>query len=52
MIPEPHGSLQRRLLEAEGIEIGENRRIDLPHHAWLPSKKRSGERKRRLKKPR
>ncbi len=51
MIPEPHGSLQRRLLEAEGVEIGERRRIDMPRYAWLPTKKRAGGRKRRLTKP-
>lgn len=46
-IPEPHGSLQRRLLEAEGIKIRDARRIDMPRYIWLPRKKRSAGRKRR-----
>lgn len=52
MIPEPHGSLQRRLLEAEGVKIGDGRRIDMVRYIWLPAKKRSAGLKRRLKKPR
>ena len=52
MIPEPHGSLQRRLLEAEGVKIGDGRRIDMPRYIWLPTKKRSAGRKRRLAKRR
>jgi hypothetical protein len=52
MIPEPHGSLQRRLLEAEGVKIGDARRIDMVRYLWLSTKKRSAGRKRRLKKPR
>jgi methylated-DNA-protein-cysteine methyltransferase-like protein len=50
-IPEPHGSLQRRLLEAESIEIGDRRRVDLPRYIWLPAKRRSAGRKRRVSKP-
>jgi hypothetical protein len=46
MIPEPHGSLQRRLLEAEGVKIGDGRRIDMARYIWLPTKKRSAGRKR------
>ena len=52
MIPEPHGSLQRRLLEAEGVEIGERGHVDMPRYTWLPTKKRSSGRKRGLAKPR
>ena len=33
MIPEPHASLQRRLLGAEGIE-SEGARIDMKLYAW------------------
>lgn len=51
MIPEPHGSLQRRLLEAEGVKIGDSRRIDMARYIWLP-KKRSAGRKSRLAKRR
>ena len=52
MIPEPYGSLQRRLLETEGVRIGDDRRIDMPHDIWLPTNKRSTGRKRRLTKRR
>ena len=33
LISEPHASLQRKLLESEGIEIG-GRRIDMKRYAW------------------
>jgi methylated-DNA-protein-cysteine methyltransferase-like protein len=33
LIAEPHGSLQRKLLESEGVELGE-RRIDMKRYAW------------------
>jgi methylated-DNA-protein-cysteine methyltransferase related protein len=39
LIPEPHGSLQRRLLETEGVEI-EGLRLDIARYAWSPQKKR------------
>lgn len=52
VIPEPHGSLQRRLLETEGVKIGDGRRIDMPRYIWLPTKKRLAGRKRRLTKRR
>jgi hypothetical protein len=52
MIPEPHGSLQRRLLEAEGVKIRDGRRIDMPRYIWLPTKKRPSASKRRLMKRR
>ncbi len=51
MIPEPHGSLQRRLLEAEGVEIAERRRVDMPRFIWLPTRKRAARRKRVAAKP-
>lgn len=51
-IPEPHGSLQRRLLEAEGVKIGDSRHIDMPRYFWLPTKKKSAGRRRRLAKRR
>jgi methylated-DNA-protein-cysteine methyltransferase-like protein len=38
LIAEPYASLQRRLLEAEGIEIG-GRRIDMKRYIWSPAKK-------------
>ena len=39
LIPEPHGSLQRRLLEAEGVHV-EFERIDMSQYAWKPSAER------------
>jgi methylated-DNA-protein-cysteine methyltransferase related protein len=50
LIAEPHASLQRRLLETEGVEIGA-RRIDIKRYAWSPMKKRArgSAKRRRLK---
>jgi methylated-DNA-protein-cysteine methyltransferase-like protein len=39
LIAEPHGSLQRRLLQTEGVEIP-GRRIDMARYAWSPAKKK------------
>ena len=47
IIREPYGSLQRRLLETEGVTI-EGRRIDMERYAWAPKKKSAG-RKRATK---
>jgi methylated-DNA-protein-cysteine methyltransferase related protein len=50
--PEPHGSLQRRLLAAEGVDTS-SRSIDLERHRWsipkrnAPSKKNLNRPKRR-----
>lgn len=42
-IPEPHGSLQRRLLAAEGIDTS-HRTIDLERYRWsVPKKNRKKE---------
>jgi methylated-DNA-protein-cysteine methyltransferase-like protein len=38
LIREPYASLQRKLLESEGIAILESR-VDLRRHFWRPSKK-------------
>src|ERR1700704_1439703 len=38
LIREPYASLQRKLLESEGITILESR-VDLKRHLWKPSKK-------------
>jgi methylated-DNA-protein-cysteine methyltransferase related protein len=38
-IPEPHGSLQRRLLEAEGVKI-EEARINMTIFGWSPPRRR------------
>ncbi|MGH9688713.1 MAG: MGMT family protein [Candidatus Acidiferrales bacterium] len=39
LIPEPHGSLQRRLLEAEGVKV-QFSRIDMTRYAWNPQTQR------------
>jgi methylated-DNA-protein-cysteine methyltransferase related protein len=39
-IPEPHGSLQRRLLETEGVVI-EGAKIDIERHGWSPARRQS-----------
>src|SRR5260221_1718962 len=38
LIREPYASLQRKLLESEGIAITESR-VDLNSHLWKPDKK-------------
>ena len=37
LIPEPHGSLQRKLLESEGVNIVEMR-VDYARHGWEPKR--------------
>jgi len=37
LIREPYASLQRKLLETEGVAIRESR-VDLKRHLWKPSK--------------
>ncbi|MGA2510461.1 MAG: MGMT family protein [Candidatus Acidiferrales bacterium] len=51
LIREPYASLQRRLLESDGIAI-EGHRIDMKRYAWSPSKKRAAARKRKRSKAR
>ena len=38
LIPEPHASLQRKLLESEGVKIVEFR-VDFEKHRWMPAKR-------------
>ncbi len=38
LIREPYASLQRKLLESEGVKIIESR-VNLKHHLWKPPKK-------------
>jgi alkylated DNA nucleotide flippase Atl1 len=37
LIPEPHGSLQRKILQTEGVELVEFR-VDLKRYLWTPGK--------------
>jgi methylated-DNA-protein-cysteine methyltransferase-like protein len=48
LIPEPHGSLQRRLLEAEGVRT-EFGRIDMQRYGWKPRPQRKISRKRNIR---
>lgn len=38
LIREPYASLQRKLLESEGVTMIESR-VDLKRHAWTPARK-------------
>jgi methylated-DNA-protein-cysteine methyltransferase related protein len=38
LIREPYGSLQRKLLESEGVEVVESR-VNLKKHLWTPKRK-------------
>jgi len=52
LIREPYASLQRKLLESEGVKITESR-VDLKRHLWKPPKKsplKHGASKKRLRK--
>lgn len=40
LIPEPHGSLQRRLLESEGVKVN-GTRIDMAVFGWSPIRRKS-----------
>lgn len=37
LIPEPYASLQRKLLESEGVKIVEFR-VDIARHGWIPKR--------------
>lgn len=45
IIREPYGSLQRRMLETEGVTIQGNR-VDMTRYAWRPAKKKTAGRAR------
>lgn len=51
LIPEPHGSLQRRLLESEGVQI-DYARIDMKRYGWTPTAKRKMGTKRKIQRQR
>ncbi len=42
LIREPHASLQRRLLESEGLRLAEKRILDFTNFEWSPGKSRRG----------
>lgn len=44
LIPEPHGTIQRRLLETEGVAVDVTR-VDLKIYGWSPAKPRKPARK-------
>jgi methylated-DNA-protein-cysteine methyltransferase related protein len=48
-IPEPHGSLQRRLLESEGVSL-DGGRIDMTVYGWSPLARVSRSKARRKRK--
>jgi methylated-DNA-protein-cysteine methyltransferase related protein len=48
IIREPYGSLQRRMLESEGVTINGSR-IDMGRYAWTAPKKKAAGRKRAKK---
>ena len=51
LIPEPYASLQRKLLESEGVKIVEFR-VDFAKHGWAPksaAKKNAGEKKKKTR---
>jgi methylated-DNA-protein-cysteine methyltransferase-like protein len=41
LIREPHASLQRKLLESEGLELAEKRIVNFRSHEWRPGKSRT-----------
>jgi len=52
LIREPYASLQRKLLESEGVKVIESR-VDLKRHLWKPPKKsalKHGSSKKRMQK--
>lgn len=40
LIREPHASLQRKLLETEGLTLAEKRILDFRNHGWGPGEAR------------
>jgi len=40
VVREPYASLQRKLLESEGVQMTE-RRVNMRSHAWTPAKKKA-----------
>ena len=42
LIREPYSSLQRKLLESEGVQLAEKRILQFRNHEWSPGKTRPG----------
>jgi hypothetical protein len=40
LVREPYASLQRKLLESEGVQMTE-RRVHMKSHAWAPARKKA-----------
>jgi methylated-DNA-protein-cysteine methyltransferase related protein len=40
VIREPYSSLQRKLLESEGVEVSESR-VKMKHYLWVPPRKKA-----------
>src|SRR6267143_3584271 len=40
LLREPHVSLQRKLLESEGLQVLERRIVNFPARQWLPGRKK------------
>jgi len=51
LIAEPHASLQRRLLETEGVAMTE-RGVNMKQHAWSPMKPKPRRARRKAASPR
>jgi alkylated DNA nucleotide flippase Atl1 len=49
LIREPYASLQRKLLESEGVTLRESR-VDMKKHAWTPEPKTAKSKKSKSKK--
>jgi methylated-DNA-protein-cysteine methyltransferase-like protein len=45
LIREPYASLQRKLLESEGVTLRESR-VDIKKHGWTPAKSKPNTNKR------
>lgn len=45
LIREPYASLQKKLLESEGVEVVE-RRVNMKRHAWTPTRTKKARSKR------
>ena len=54
LIREPHATLQRRLLETEGVAVGDGKRANMKEYGWVPIKvqtksKTRAQRRRKLR---